>query len=205
MRSRGGGQGAAHKRDAPQRKAQEPVSARLKERYEKEIRPALQQGLGLTSVMQVPRLDKIVVNMGVGDSMTEPRLLETAMAELGTITGQKAAIRKAKRSIANFKVREGMNIACMATLRGERMYEFMDRLFNVAIPRIRDFRGLSPRSFDQRGNYTLGLREQTIFPEVNLDTVTRVRGMNVTFVIRNARSADESRELLKQFGMPFRH
>jgi large subunit ribosomal protein L5 len=181
------------------------VSARLKERYENEIRPAMQQGLGLTNMMQVPKLDKIVVNMGVGDSMTEPRLLETAMAELGTITGQKAAIRKAKRSIANFKVREGMNIACMATLRGERMYEFMDRLFNVAIPRIRDFRGVSPRSFDQRGNYTLGLREQTIFPEVNLDNVTRVRGMNVTFVIRNSRSADESRELLKQFGMPFRH
>lgn len=156
------------------------------------------------NVMQVPRLMKIVVNAGVGDSQTEPRLLDATMTELGAITGQKPSIRLAHKSIAGFKVREGAKIACMVTLRGERMYEFMDRLVNIVIPRIRDFRGAPANSFDKAGNYTLGLREQTIFPEITIDSVAKVRGMNVTFVIKNARSAEESRELLRKFGMPFR-
>lgn len=181
------------------------MAARLKERYVNEIRPALQKDLDRRNVMETPQLDKIVVNMGVGDAMAEPRMMELAMAELGAITGQKPAIRKARRSIAGFKVRQGANVGCMVTLRGERMYEFMDRLFNVAVPRIRDFRGVSPTSFDGQGNYTMGLREQTIFPEVDIDDVVRSRGMNVTFVIRNSRSAEESRELLRRFGMPFRN
>lgn len=160
--------------------------------------------LGYTNVMDVPKLEKIVINMGVGDATVEPRMLETAMTELAQITGQKAAIRKARRAIAAFKIREGMNNACMVTLRGERMYEFLDRLINVALPRIRDFRGVSPRSFDAQGNYTLGLRDQTIFPEVNIDDVAKVRGMNVTLVIGNSESVDKNRELLRRFGMPFR-
>ena len=180
------------------------MAPRLHDLYTKEIRPALQKELAGRNIMDIPRLDKIVVNMGVGDSREEPRRLEAAMAELGLITGQKASIRKARRSIAGFKLREGMNIACMVTLRGARMYEFMDRLFNVAIPRIRDFRGMNPNGFDAQGNYTMGLREQTIFPEVDIDKVERVRGMNVTFSIKNTRSREESRELLSRFGMPFR-
>lgn len=180
------------------------MTARLKERYEKTIVPEMREQFGYDNVMQVPKIDKIVINMGVGDGQSDPRMMENAINELTNITGQKACIRKAKKSISNFKLREGANIGCMVTLRGQRMYEFMDRLFNIAVPRIRDFRGLSPRSFDQFGNYTLGLREQTIFPEVNIDAVARVRGMNITFVIKNARSADESRELLRKFGMPFR-
>jgi large subunit ribosomal protein L5 len=180
------------------------VAARLKERYLKTIREDLRKRFNYTNVLQVPCLDKIVINMGVGDGQSEPRMMESAIGELSQITGQKPCIRRARKSIANFKLREGAQIGCMVTLRGERMYEFMDRLFNIAIPRIRDFRGTSPKSFDAFGNYTLGLREQTIFPEVNIDAVARVRGMNITFVIKNARNADESRELLRQFGMPFR-
>lgn len=180
------------------------MTARLKERYVKTIVPEMRKAFGYDNVMQVPRIEKIVVNMGVGDGQSDPRMMENAVNELTNITGQKASIRKAKKSISNFKLREGSNIGCMVTLRGQRMYEFMDRLFNIAVPRIRDFRGMSPKGFDQFGNYTLGLREQTIFPEVNVDAVTRVRGMNITFVVKNARSVDESRELLKQFGMPFR-
>jgi large subunit ribosomal protein L5 len=164
----------------------------------------MEQQFHYKNAMQVPRLEKIVVNVGVGDGQAEPRLLEGAMNELGLITGQKASIRVARRSIAGFKVREGAKIACMVTLRGDRMYEFLDRLVNIVIPRIRDFRGLAPNSFDKAGNYTLGLREQTIFPEVTIDSVAKVRGMNITFVISNAGSADESRELLRKFGMPFR-
>jgi large subunit ribosomal protein L5 len=180
------------------------VPARLKERYNETIRIEMRDQFQHPNVMEVPRLSKIVVNMGVGDAQTEPRMLEAAVAELGQITGQKASIRKARRSIAGFKVREGAKIACMVTLRGERMYEFMDRLFNVVIPRIRDFRGVPPNSFDKDGNYTLGLREQTIFPEINMDSVARVRGMNITFVMSSSRSVEESRELLRKFGMPFR-
>ncbi len=180
------------------------MAARLKELYEAKIRPEMRDQFKYENVMEVPRLEKIVVNMGIGDGQADPRMLESAMTELSSITGQKPSIRKARKSIANFKVREGANIGCMVTLRGQRMYEFMDRLLNIAIPRIRDFRGISPRSFDKSGNFTLGLREQTVFPEVNMDAVMRVRGMNVTFVISHARSADESRELLRRFGMPFR-
>jgi len=181
------------------------VPARLKEQYITTIRAEIKQDLGRTNVMEVPKLRKVVVNMGVGDAQTEPRMMDAAMTELAQITGQKPSIRKAKKSVAGFKVREGAKIACMVTLRGDRMYEFVDRLLNVVIPRIRDFRGLPVTSFDKFGNYTIGLREQTIFPEVNIDTVTRVRGMNVTFVIANSKSADESRQLLRKFGMPFRN
>jgi large subunit ribosomal protein L5 len=180
------------------------VTARLKERFEKTIVPEMRQQFGYDNVMQVPRIEKIVINMGVGDGQSDPRMIENAVNELTNITGQKASMRKAKKSISNFKLREGSNIGCMVTLRGQRMYEFMDRFFNVAVPRIRDFRGMSPKGFDNFGNYTLGLREQTIFPEVNVDAVTRVRGMNITFVVKNARNVEESRELLKKFGMPFR-
>jgi len=181
------------------------VAARLREKYQKDIRTEMTKQFGYGNPMQVPKVEKIVINVGVGDSQGEPRLLEAAMAELGLISGQKPCIRKAKKSIAGFKVREGAKIACMVTLRGNSMYEFMDRLFNVAIPRIRDFRGLPANSFDKAGNYTLGLREQTIFPELSIDDVAKVRGMNITFVIANARSAEESRELLRKFGMPFRN
>lgn len=180
------------------------MAARLKELYITKIRPELREELGLSNIMQVPRLERIVVNMGVGDAQQEPRLMESAMSELALITGQKASIRKARRSIAGFKVRAGANVACMVTLRGERMYEFMDRLLSVAIPRVRDFRGLSLNSFDKGGTFTLGLREQLVFPEVDIDAVVRVRGMNVTFVVSNARSVDDSRALLRRFGMPFR-
>jgi large subunit ribosomal protein L5 len=180
------------------------VTARLKELYQKEVVPQLQEQFAYANPMEMPKLEKIVVNMGVGDAPTDPRLMDSAMSELSTITGQKPSVRNARRSIAGFKLRQGTKIGCMVTLRGRRMYEFMDRLFNVAIPRIRDFRGVSPKAFDKQGNFTMGLREQTIFPEVNQDTVTRVRGMNITFVVKNARSTDESRELLRRLGMPFR-
>lgn len=180
------------------------MAARLKTQYYDDIRPAMFKDYSHKNVMGVPKLEKIVLNMGVGEAMTEPRMLELAMEELGTIAGQKPAIRKARKSIAGFKVRAGSNNACMVTLRGDRMYEFMDRLVNVALPRIRDFRGVSPKSFDKQGNYTLGLREQTIFPEIDMDNVQRVRGMNVTFVFKNSDSIDENRELLRRFGMPFR-
>lgn len=179
------------------------MSARLKERYIESIRPEMQEHVGRKNTLAVPCISKIVVNMGVGDATGEPRLLDTAMAELAVITGQKPSVRVAHKSISNFKLRAGAKIACMVTLRGDRMYEFMDRLVNVAIPRIRDFRGVPKKSFDKFGNYTLGLKEQTIFPEVKMDAVTRVRGMNITFVIKNSRSAEESRELLRKFGMPF--
>lgn len=180
------------------------MAARLKELYNSKIRTEMREQFKFENVMEVPRIEKIVVNMGVGDGQSDPRMMENAVAELSAITGQKPSIRKARKSIANFKVREGANIGCMVTLRGDRMYEFMDRLLNVAIPRIRDFRGVSPKAFDKFGNYTLGIREQSIFPEVNIDAIVRPRGMNITFVIPKARSVDESRELLRKFGMPFR-
>ncbi len=180
------------------------MAARLKERYNNEIRVEMQKQFDRSNIMETPCLDKIVVNMGVGDAQGDARLMENALSELGQITGQKASVRKAHKSIAGFKLREGSEIGCMVTLRGDRMYEFFDRLISIAVPRIRDFRGLSATAFDGQGNYTLGLREQTIFPELNMDAVTRVRGMNVTFVIKHSRSKEESRELLRKFGMPFR-
>lgn len=179
------------------------MAARLKEFYEKQVVPEMKEQFGYGNVMQVPRLQKIVVNMGVGDAIGDPRMMDMATTELGIITGQKASIRKARKSISNFKLRAGVNVGCMVTLRGERMYEFLDRLVNVAIPRIRDFRGVSPKSFDKFGNYNLGLREQTIFPEIDMDSVSRVRGMNVTFVMKNSNSVEEGRELLRKLGMPF--
>ncbi|MDK1020302.1 MAG: 50S ribosomal protein L5 [Candidatus Hydrogenedentes bacterium] len=176
---------------------------RLKEQYETTIAPELREKYKYTNVMQVPKLEKIVVNMGVGDANQEARLLEMAMSELAIITGQQPSFRKAKKSVSNFKLREGQRIGCAVTLRGDRMYEFMDRLFNMAMPRIRDFRGLPKKSFDKNGNYTLGLREQSIFPELNIDKIERVRGMNVTFVIKNTNSNEESFDLLQKFGLPF--
>lgn len=181
------------------------MPARLKQRYQESIRIEMRNEFSHKNVMEVPRLEKIVINMGVGDAQSDPRIMETAMNEVGLISGQKPSIRLARKSIAAFKVRASAKIACTVTLRGERMYEFMDRLFNVAIPRIRDFRGLPPNSFDKQGNYTLGLREQTIFPEINIDNILRARGMNITFVISNSVSVDESRTLLRKFGMPFRN
>jgi len=179
------------------------VAARLQEKYKSEVVPALRAEFEYKNVMQVPRLDKVVVNMGVGDAIGDAKVMETAMAELALITGQKPSMRRARKSISNFKLREGVAIGCMVTLRGEYMWEFMDRLFNVAIPRIRDFRGVSAKGFDAFGNYTLGLREQTIFPEIDIDKVAKVRGMNITFVLKTACPAAESRSMLRKLGMPF--
>jgi large subunit ribosomal protein L5 len=179
------------------------VTARLKETYNTTIKQALMDKYTYSNVMNIPVLEKVVVNMGCGDANNEPRVLEQAIEELGVITGQKPSPRKAKKSISNFKLREGQEIGCMVTLRGEQMFEFLDRLFNVAMPRIRDFRGTSDKAFDGGFNYTLGLKEQTIFPELNMDAVQNERGMNVTFVIRNSTSREESYDLLKMMGMPF--
>ncbi|OGU68047.1 MAG: 50S ribosomal protein L5 [Ignavibacteria bacterium RBG_16_36_9] len=158
--------------------------------------------LDYKNIMQVPKIEKIVVNMGVGAAVAEPKILEEAVRELESITGQKASIRKAKKAISNFKLREGLSIGAMVTLRKERMYEFLDRLINVALPRVRDFRGLSDKSFDGRGNYTLGVKEQIIFPEINVDKITKVLGMDIT-IVTSAKSDNEAYELLKSFGMPF--
>ena len=179
------------------------MAARLKERYESEIKPELMKRFGYSSVMQVPRMQKITVNMGVGEAKQDSKMLDAAAEQLATITGQKPAVRRARKSIAGFKLREGMPVGVMVTLRSERMWEMFDRLTSIAIPRIRDFRGLSPRSFDGRGNYTLGLREQIIFPEIDYDAIDQVRGLNVT-ITTSAESDDEARELLGMLGMPFR-
>jgi large subunit ribosomal protein L5 len=178
------------------------MPARLKERYEKEIRPQLVERFGHSSTMQAPRVLKITVNMGVGDAKQDSNMLDAASEQLGTITGQKPNVRRARKSIANFKLREGMPVGVATTLRGERAYEFLDRLTSVAIPRIRDFRGLSPRSFDGRGNYTLGVREQVIFPEIDYDAVDQVRGLDIT-ITTNARNDVEAFALLEALGMPF--
>jgi len=177
--------------------------ARLKEKHKNEVVPALMQRFGYQNVMQVPKLEKIVVNMGVGDAVADSKALDAAMEELAIITGQKPVITKAKHSVAAFKIRTGMSIGTKVTLRGERMYEFFDKLVNVVLPRIRDFRGLSPKSCDGRGNYSLGLREQLIFPEINYDKVQKVRGMDIT-VVTTARTDEEAIELLKALGMPLR-
>ena len=176
--------------------------SRLKDQYKSEIVPALTKKFGYKNVMEVPKLDKIVINMGVGEAKENPKALESAVADLETITGQKAVLTKAKNSIANFKIREGMNIGCKVTLRGEKMYEFLDRLVNLALPRVRDFRGINPNSFDGRGNYALGIKEQFIFPEIEFDKVDKVRGMDIIFVT-TANTDEEARELLTQFNMPF--
>ena len=176
---------------------------RLARHYEESVRQALMEHFKYTSVMQAPRLRKIVLNMGVGDAIQDAKLLDAAVNELAHIAGQKPAVRRARKAISNFKLREGAAIGCSVTLRGARMYEFYDRLINVAVPRIRDFRGLNPRSFDGRGNYTMGLTEHIIFPEINYDKVAKVRGMDVT-IVTSARSDEEGRELLKLMNMPFR-
>src|SRR6266481_9997307 len=176
---------------------------RLRSRFEKEIAPALMKELDLKNSMAVPRLHKIVVNMGVGEATQNAKILDPAVNELGQITGQKPVVTRARKSIAAFKVREGMPIGAMVTLRGDRMYEFFDRLVSIVLPRVRDFRGVSMKSFDGRGNYTLGLRDQLIFPEISYEKVDKIRGMNVT-IVTTARTDDEARELLKQLGMPFR-
>ncbi len=177
--------------------------SRLKNRFNKEIAPVLMKELELKNPMAVPRLHKVVVNMGVGEATQNAKVLDPAVNELSQVTGQKPVITKAKKSIAAFKVREGMPIGCMVTLRGDRMYEFMDRLMNVALPRVRDFKGVSTKSFDGRGNYTLGLRDQLIFPEIDYSKVERQKGMNVT-IVTTAKTDDEARALLKHLGMPFR-
>jgi len=176
---------------------------RLLVRYQKEIIPALQKRFGYSSIMQVPRLKKIVLNMGVGDAVTDPKFMEAAVADLTAISGQKVVVTKAKKAISNFKIREGMPIGCSVIMRRYRMYEFLDRFANVAIPRIRDFRGLEDRGFDGRGNYTLGVREQIIFTEINYDKVLKIRGLNVTFVT-SGKTDEEAYELLKEFGLPFK-
>ncbi len=178
------------------------ATARLKTRYLEEIRPALMERFGYSTVMQAPRIDKITVNMGCGDAKQDSKVLDAATEQLATITGQKPSVRRARKSIAQFKVREGMPVGVAVTLRGERSYEFLDRLMSVAIPRIRDFRGLSPRSFDGRGNYSLGVREQIIFPEVDYDEIDQVRGLDIT-ITTTAGSDDESFALLEAMGMPF--
>jgi large subunit ribosomal protein L5 len=176
---------------------------RLKEIYKEEIAPALLEELSIDNVMQVPKIEKIVVNIGVGDALDNPKALDEAVRDLTTITGQRPVITKAKKSIANFKLREGRSIGTKVTLRGDRMWAFLDRLVNVALPRVRDFRGISPDSFDGRGNYTLGLQEQLIFPEINYDDVESIRGMEIT-IVSTAENDDQARALLTRIGMPLR-
>ena len=176
--------------------------SRLKEKYLNEIKDEMQKKFEYKNVMQIPKLDKIVINMGVGEAKENAKILDTAVKDLETITGQKALVTRAKNSVANFKLREGQPIGCKVTLRGERMYEFLDRLVNLALPRVRDFRGVNPNAFDGRGNYALGIKEQIIFPEIEYDKVDKVRGMDIIFVT-TANTDEEARELLAQFNMPF--
>ena len=175
---------------------------RLREKYDNELKSALREKFGYKSVMQVPKIEKIVVNMGVGDAKENSKVLDAAVKELSTITGQKAITTKAKKAISNFKIRQGMPIGCKVTLRGATMYEFMDKLFNVALPRVRDFKGVSSKAFDGRGNYSLGVKEQLIFPEIEYDKIEKLRGMDIIFVT-TAKTDEEARELLKLLGMPF--
>ena len=177
--------------------------ARLKERYQKEIAPAIAKQFGIKNPMAIPRLDKIIVNMGMGEAVANAKVLDVAVEELKVIVGQKPVITKAKKSIASFKLRQGMPIGVVVTLRGERMYEFFDRLVSVALPRVRDFRGVSPKAFDGRGNYTIGIKEQLIFPEIDFNKVDKTRGMNIS-IVTTARDDDQARGLLKALGMPFR-
>jgi large subunit ribosomal protein L5 len=179
------------------------MAARLKERYTKEVAPAIAKEFDIKNPMAVPRLEKIVINMGMGEAIANAKILDTAADELRSISGQKPVITKAKKSIASFKLRQGMPIGVMVTLRGDRMFEFFDRLVSVALPRVRDFRGVSPKAFDGRGNYTLGVRDQLIFPEIDFNKVDKTRGMNIS-IVTTARNDDQARGLLKALGMPFR-
>ena len=178
------------------------MSSRLKETYLNEIVPAMEKKFGYTNTMQVPKLNKIVVNMGVGEAKDNAKLLESAMKDMEIITGQKPVMTTAKKSIANFKIREGMKIGCKVTLRGDKMYEFLDRLVNLSLPRVRDFRGVNPNAFDGRGNYALGIREQLIFPEIEYDKIDKTRGMDI-IIVTTAKTDEEARELLTLFNMPF--
>jgi large subunit ribosomal protein L5 len=177
--------------------------ARLQDQYKAEIVPKLKEKFGYRNVMQVPRLSKVVVNMGLGDAIENVKVIETAAAEIGIITGQKPVVTKARKSIANFKLREGVPIGVMVTLRRDQMYHFLDKLIAIALPRVRDFKGVSPRGFDGRGNYTLGIKEQIMFPEVNYDKIDKIRGMNIT-IVTTARTDEEGLELLRLMGIPFR-
>ena len=176
--------------------------SRLKEQYQNEIVDAMIKKFGYKNIMEVPKLDKVVINMGVGEAKDNAKLLESAIADMEKIAGQKAVVTRAKNSVANFKIREGMPIGCKVTLRGEKMYEFVDRLINLSLPRVRDFRGVNPNAFDGRGNYALGIKEQLIYPEIEYDKIDKVRGMDVIFVT-TAKTDEEARELLTQFNMPF--
>jgi large subunit ribosomal protein L5 len=179
------------------------MAARLKERYLNQARAELMKELGFENPMQAPRLEKIVVNMGLGEAINNGKIIDASVEQLAQITGQKPVITKARKSIANFKLRQGQSIGAMVTLRGDRAYEFLDRLVNVALPRVRDFKGVSPKAFDGKGNYTLGVREQIIFPEINYDKVEKIKGLNIT-VVTSARNDEEGRALLRALGMPFR-
>jgi len=196
--------GAAAAKEVAQEAVRRDAPARLRKVYENEVKAKLKQELGLANVMDVPRLDKITINMGLGEAVTNPKLLETAVDELGAITGLRPVVTKAKKSIAVFKLRAGQKIGCMVTLRREHMWEFFDRLVSFALPRVRDFKGVSPRGFDGRGNYTLGLKEQIIFPEINFDRLDKPKGMNITFTT-TARNDEQGRALLRHLGMPFRN
>ena len=175
---------------------------RMRAKYEEEVRKALMEKFGYKSPMQIPKLDKIIINIGVGEAKDNAKTLEAAVADLAAITGQKPVITKAKKSVANFKIREGMNLGCKVTLRQDKMYEFLDRLFNVALPRVRDFRGINPNSFDGRGNYALGIKEQLIFPEIDYDKIDKLRGMDI-IMVTTAKTDEEARELLTLMGAPF--
>ena len=177
--------------------------ARLKDRYREEVAPALKERFGIENPMRIPKLEKIIVNMGVGEAAQDSRRLDGAMEDLARITGQKPQLRRARKSVAGFKIREGMPVGARATLRGERMWEFLDRLVSIALPRVRDFRGINPNAFDGRGNFALGLREQTVFPEVSYDSIDSMRGLDVA-VVTTAETDEEARELLRMLGMPFR-
>lgn len=179
------------------------MASRLKEKYQKEVMPALQKEFDYGNPMQVPSVHKVVVNIGMGEAIQNAKAMDAAVSDLASITGQRPVITRAKRSVAAFKLREGMQIGCMVTLRGDRMYQFLDKLINVALPRLRDFQGISPEAFDGRGNYTLGLREQLVFPEIDYDKVDKVRGMEVS-IVTTARTDEEGRRLLKLMGMPFK-
>jgi large subunit ribosomal protein L5 len=178
--------------------------ARLKEIYNKEIVPRLMTEMKYKSIMQVPKIEKVVINMGLGEAIQNVKILDSAVEEIALISGQKAVITKAKKSIATFKLREGMPIGCMVTLRKDRMYEFLDRLMNISLPRVRDFKGVSPKAFDGKGNYSLGIKEQLIFPEIDYDKIDKIKGLNVT-IVTTAKTDEEGRALLKYLGMPFRN
>lgn len=176
--------------------------ARLKDKYQNEVAPAMMEKFGYKNVMEIPKVEKVIVNMGVGEAVGNPKVLDSAVNDLMTIVGQRPVVTRAKKSIAAFKIRQGMAIGTKVTLRGERMFQFLDKLFNVALPRVRDFRGVSPKSFDGRGNYTMGIKEQLIFPEIDYDKVDKIRGMDI-IVVTTAKTDEEARELLKLMGMPF--